>query len=185
VNLLGPVHHRSASAQADLAVVRSRDTLVAARTRLVNAVRGIVKATGHQLRRSATSAFAHKVLPLIPAELKPALLPLLRSIKALSEQIRRYDERIEQLTESKYPQTRLLQQVKGIGPLIALTYVGTVSAALSSRPHSSWDFSRRYHPVDPLRQQASRSRPGVCAGDRYRQDPVGDGNRFAACSRYD
>lgn len=126
VSLLGPVHHRSASAQADLAVVRSRDTLVAARTRLVNAVRGIVKTTGHQLPTSTTAAFAHKVLPMIPPELKPALLPLLRSIKALSEQIHRYDARVEQLAESKYPQTRLLQQVKGIGPLIALTYVLTL-----------------------------------------------------------
>ena len=97
VSLLGPVHHRSASAQADLAVVRGRDALVGARTRLVNAVRGIVKATGHRLPTSATSAFAQKVLPLIPTELKAALLPLLRSIKALTEQIHRCDERIAHL----------------------------------------------------------------------------------------
>jgi hypothetical protein len=42
----------------------------------VNAVRGIVKTTGHQLPTSTTAAFAHKVLPMIPTELKPALLPL-------------------------------------------------------------------------------------------------------------
>ena len=46
VSLLAPVHHRSASAQADLAVVRGRDTLVSARVQMVNAVRGLVKAMG-------------------------------------------------------------------------------------------------------------------------------------------
>jgi len=45
VSLLSPVWHRSAEAQADLAVVRSRDALVAARTQLINAVRGMVKST--------------------------------------------------------------------------------------------------------------------------------------------
>ena len=39
-SLLAPVEHRSAEAQADLAVVRSRDALVAARTQLINAARG-------------------------------------------------------------------------------------------------------------------------------------------------
>ena len=42
--LLSPVQHRSAAAQADLQVLRSRDALVRARTALINHVRGAVKA---------------------------------------------------------------------------------------------------------------------------------------------
>lgn len=46
VELLAPVRHRSARAQADLAVVRGRDALVAARTQLISACRSMVKAMG-------------------------------------------------------------------------------------------------------------------------------------------
>lgn len=62
---------------------------------------------------------------LIPSELKVAREPLLSSIAALTEQIAKADEQIAQLAEAKYPETKLLRQVKGVGPLIALTYVLT------------------------------------------------------------
>lgn len=126
VSLLSPVWHRSAEAQADLVVVRSRDALVAARTQLINAVRGMVKSTGGRLPTSTTAAFVAKIAELVPTELKLAVTPLLKSIRALSEQIRNYDTQIELLAEKKYPETKLLRQVKGVGPLIALTYVLTV-----------------------------------------------------------
>jgi transposase len=126
VNLLSPIQHRSAEVQADLAVIRGRDALVAARTQLVNATRGIVKSMGGRLPASTTAAFGEKAEPLIPAELKTALAPLLKSIRQLSEQIRRCDRRIAELSKKKYPATKLLQQVQGVGPLISLTYVLTI-----------------------------------------------------------
>jgi transposase len=124
--LLAPIHHRGAEAQADLAAVRSRDALVAARTQLINAVRGMVKAAGGRLPKSTTAAFSRKATALIPPELKPGLEPVLASIAALTEQIRRADEQVIRLAEEKYPETRLLRQVKGVGPLIALTFVLTL-----------------------------------------------------------
>ena len=48
--LLCPVKHRSAEAQADLTVIRARAALVRARTMLVNAVRGLTKSYGERLR---------------------------------------------------------------------------------------------------------------------------------------
>src|SRR5215472_15654598 len=103
VSLLSPVQHRSREVQADLAVVRSRDALVAARTQMINIVRGMVKSMGGRLPRSTTAAFAGKVNLLIPAELKTALRPLVRCIQTLTDQIRGYDERVEQLADKKYP----------------------------------------------------------------------------------
>ncbi|HEV2987864.1 MAG TPA: IS110 family transposase [Candidatus Angelobacter sp.] len=126
VSLLAPIQHRSAEAQTDLMVVRGRDALVAARTQLINAVRGVVKSTGERLPASTTAAFAAKVTPLIPAPLKSALAPLLESIQHLSEQIHRCEQRVEELAEKKYPETKLLRQVKGVGPLISLAYVLTL-----------------------------------------------------------
>jgi transposase len=43
LQLLSPVKHRSAKAQADLTVIRARAGLVRARTALVNTVRGLAK----------------------------------------------------------------------------------------------------------------------------------------------
>ena len=84
VNLLSPVQHRSSEVQADLAIIRSRDALVAARTQLINTVRGMVKSMGGRLPRSTTGVFAEKVGMLIPAELKAALEPLVRSIRLVA-----------------------------------------------------------------------------------------------------
>ena len=48
--LLYPVKHRSAQAQADLTVIRARAGLVRARTGLVNTARGLAKSYGERLR---------------------------------------------------------------------------------------------------------------------------------------
>ena len=97
VELLAPVRHRSARAQADLAVVRGRDALVAARTQLINACRGMVKAMGGRLPKCTTAAFVSKVKSSIPAELQAALRPLLASIRVLSEQIENCDRKVRSL----------------------------------------------------------------------------------------
>src|SRR5271168_699302 len=48
--LLSPVKHRSAKAQADLTLIRARAGLVRARTALVNTARGLAKSYGERLR---------------------------------------------------------------------------------------------------------------------------------------
>src|SRR5207247_9336143 len=48
--LLCPVKHRSAKAQADLTVIRARAGVVRARTALVNTARGLAKSYGERLR---------------------------------------------------------------------------------------------------------------------------------------
>jgi len=86
----------------------------------------MVKSNGGRLPTSTTAAFAVKIAALVPTQLKLAMAPLLKSIYALSQQMRCCDAQIERLAEKKYPQTKLLRQVKGVGPVIALTYVLTV-----------------------------------------------------------
>src|SRR5712672_4461004 len=48
--LLAPVKHRSAKAQADLTVIRARAGLVRSRTALINTARGLAKSYGERLR---------------------------------------------------------------------------------------------------------------------------------------
>jgi len=124
--LLAPFPHRQADSQTDLALVRSRDVLVRARVRLINHVRGTVKSVGGHLGTCSSVTFAAKALPDLPKELEPALAPLLQVITTLDEQIRSYDQKIEQLAKERYPETALLRQVAGVGALTALTYVLTL-----------------------------------------------------------
>lgn len=56
-------------------------------------------------------------------ELQAALEPLLAAIESLSERIREYHERIEGLAQESYPQGAPRKQVKGVGTLIALTFL--------------------------------------------------------------
>ena len=124
--LLCPVKHRSAKAQADLTVIRARAGLVRARTALVNTARGLAKSYGQRLRGcNVRNMNPEKAQDLSP-ELQAALEPLLAGIESLSERIREYNERIEQLAERNYPQVALLKQVKGVGTLIALTFLLTL-----------------------------------------------------------
>ncbi len=156
VSLLAPVQHRSAEAQTDLVVAQGRDALVAARTQLINAVRGVVKSSGARLPASTTAAFASKVAPLIPATLKLALDPLLQSIQSLSEQIHRCDRQVEELADKKYPETKLLRQVKGVGPLISLAYVLTLENPARFRRSRS---VRSYLGLQPKQSQSGDSTP--------------------------
>jgi transposase len=48
--LLAPVQHRSAQAQAHLMVIRARGGLVRARTSLINTARGLTESYGERLR---------------------------------------------------------------------------------------------------------------------------------------
>ena len=51
---------------------------------------------------------------------------MLAEIESLSERIAEYNDRIEALAQQSYPQVALLKQIKGVGTLIALTFLLTL-----------------------------------------------------------
>src|SRR5215217_5061304 len=124
--LLYSLNHRGEDPQAHLAIIRSREALVGSRTQLVNHVRGAVKSFGARLPKCPARSFHKKAAAHIPEALRPALGPILEQIGSLTERIRRYDRKLETLCEEHYPETQLLRQVEGIGPLTALTFVLTL-----------------------------------------------------------
>jgi transposase len=127
--LLCPVKHRSAKAQADLTVIRARAGLVRERTALVNTARGLAKSYGERLRGCNVRNMNPEKAEGLSPELQAALQPLLAALESLSERIAEYNERIEKLAQQSYPQVALLKQVKGVGTLIALTFLLTVEDA--------------------------------------------------------
>jgi transposase len=124
--LLSPVQHREVSVQRDLALLRSRDALVAARTMLVNHVRGVMKSFGKKLPACSTGFFSKVASTQIPQTLQPALSPVLEQIASLSQQIKQVNRTIQVLADDHYPQTKLLRQVNGIGPITSLAFVLTL-----------------------------------------------------------
>jgi transposase len=124
--LLCPLHHRGSQAQADLVILKSRDILVKSRTKLINHARGVVKANGERLPSCSTDSFVKRCTAHVPADLWPALEPIFNTISHLGEQIHELDAKIERMCREKYPETARLQQVPGVGPLTALSYVLTL-----------------------------------------------------------
>ena len=120
------IEHRSVEVRQDLVTLRARHAVVAVRKDLINTVRGLVKSMGTRLPKCSTESFAKKAEGALPTEVRDALLPLVRLVEALSSSIKGYDERIEKLATEKYPHTKLLRQVKGVGPLTSLAYVLTL-----------------------------------------------------------
>lgn len=153
--LLSPIRHRGEEAQVDLSMIRARAALVEARTMLVNSVRGLAKSYGDRLPNCHPNQVEEDLLGELSEPLRLALVPLLAQVRILTVQIHAYDRQIQQMVRERYPEAELLMQVKGVGPLIALTYMLTVD--------------------DPTRFQRGRD-AGCYVGLRPRQRQSGERN---------
>jgi transposase len=125
VELLAPISHRGRESQADLAVAKGRDILVATRTKLVNHIRGVLKSFGLQLPRCDAECFGRKTRELVPTELKAALDPIYEMLVVLEQQIREQDKTVERIAK-RYPDVEVVSQVNGVGTLTALVYILTI-----------------------------------------------------------
>jgi transposase len=123
--LLSPIRHRGAQAQADLAVIRARAELVEARTGLINCARGLVKPMGERLSKCDADQVGEELGENLSEAAQRTVKPLLKSIQAVTEQIKAYDQEIEEMAR-RYPGIDLLTQVYGVGTLIGLTYMLTI-----------------------------------------------------------
>lgn len=176
--LLSPLQHRNRQAQADLTMIKSRDMLVQTRTKLINHARGIVKAYGERLPKCSADSFAKRCKKEIPPDLIPALEPIFQAIIQLTGQIYEIDDKIDQLSLEKYPETKRLRQVPGVGPITALAYVLTIEDP------ARFSKSRQIRPflgLTPRRDQSGASDKQLCitkAGNKYLRQLL------VSCSQY-
>jgi transposase len=150
-HLLYPIHHRGAQAQSDLAVIKARDMLVKMRAMLITHARGTVKSAGKRITKSSAASFHIKLHKETPSELSDALKPLVVTTYELTRTIREYDELIEKLSKEKYPETKGLRAIRGVGPITALAFVLTLEES------SRFDKSRAVGPFLGLTPKRDKS----------------------------
>jgi len=166
--LLKPIQHRGERAQIHLLTVRSRAALVEVRTKLINAARGLTKAMGYRLPAAKADAVSSAILSGLPEALQAPLASLIQQVQSVNEQIRQLDEQMAEIAATHYgAETAKLQQVKGVGPVIALTLVLTLENA---ERFSSSRAVGCYLGLRPKQRQSGKSDPQLRIskeGDSY------------------
>ncbi|MFQ5974327.1 MAG: IS110 family transposase [Alphaproteobacteria bacterium] len=165
--LLGPIRHRGLSAQRDRALLAVRDGLVRCRALLVNQARGLAKPLGLRLPTCTTEGFASRMRREGLQEAFPGMPELVATIDELTLRIRALDRQIEAVSRERYPETELLRQVSGVGPVTALAYVLTIEDPQRFRRSRSVGA---YLGLRPRRRQSGEQDPLLRitkAGDPY------------------
>lgn len=124
--LLSPIEHRGEHSQVVRATLRARDALVRSRGLMINTIRGMVKSLGGRLPKCSVESFPTQAAPNVPKALSAAVIPLLDTIKRLNQKVAAYDKLLERTAKKDHPETELLRQVPGVGPLTSLAYVVTI-----------------------------------------------------------
>lgn len=127
--LLRPIQHRSERTQRHMGVLRARDQVVRARTAMINHVRGSAKASGTRLSAASGESFPDRAEAELLPSLRSTLGPVLALIRQMTATIRHFDQEIEVLCAKEHPETALLQQVSGVGPVTSLAFVLVIERA--------------------------------------------------------
>jgi len=120
-----PSVHIASQQSRDLKTMSGmRETLVTSRTKLINSVRGWLRATARRPRAGCSATFPKRVRELVP-ELPAHVGRLLDMIEEVSAQIDGADRELMQFAKSDSTCRRLMS-VPGIGPVVAVRYRAAV-----------------------------------------------------------
>lgn len=124
--LLRPVKLRGDSCRESRALLHTRDMLVRTRTKLVTFLRGQVKCFGGRIPACSAAAFHKKAGKHVPAPAREFAEPVLEMLAELEIRIRALDRQVEAASKKRHPETAVLRQVRGVGPVLALAFVATI-----------------------------------------------------------
>lgn len=181
--LLSPIRHRGEQAQEHLAMIRARAVLVDGRTALVNNARGTTKAFGERIGKCDADQMRVEKLEGLPEGVQAALKPVLLVVERMTEEIQGYDKKLAEIARKEYPETALLEQVTGVGLLIALTFILTLDDAQRFR------YSRDvgcFLGLRPQRHESGESQPqlGITKeGDVYLRRLLVQGAHYILSAR--
>jgi transposase len=95
---------------------------------MINAARGLVKPLGERLKKCDADQVTVGLAGSLSEDVRKIVEPVLKVVEQISEQIGECDEELAKMAK-RYPEVKVLQQVYGVGPLIALTFVLTLDDA--------------------------------------------------------
>ena len=117
------VWQRSELIQRQRGHLRVRRALVEARAGFIVTIRGLLRSFGVRVASCRSDRFAARCqASAIPPELSEVITPLLAAIRDLDARIAAMDEVVEQVGHL-YPAVGSLQDIPGVGPVVALAYV--------------------------------------------------------------
>jgi transposase len=125
-DLLRPIKLRGESCRATRALLHARDQLVRMRTKLVTFTRGQVKCFGGRVPACSAESFHKRAGAYVPEPLRDVIDPILETLTQLGASIRAFDKEIERISQERHPETGVLRQVRGVGPVLALAYAATI-----------------------------------------------------------
>ncbi len=130
---LPSVHIPSSVARERKALCTSREVLVAARTKLINSVRGWMRTCGNKTSRRGSGLFTSRMKELHD-QLPNHIQRIFTVIEELTVQIRQADKEVEAIAKSDETCIRLMT-VPGVGPITSVRFASAVDDA--TRFHSS------------------------------------------------
>ena len=156
--LLCPIHHRSEETQRLRGMLRVRRTLVNTRTACLNTARGLLRSFGYRVPGQRPERLARALTTgKVPEELCGLVAPLVATALELDEKVQALDGEVADVGRS-FPEVARFQQVPGIGPLVALSYVLCIEDP--SRFRTSRDIPSFLGLRPRMRESAERSHFG-------------------------
>ena len=148
-------HRVSAAQRVVRQVLRTRRQLVQMRSGTISLIRSLLRQRGYRVGSGASETVPTRVARLaLPDDLVHVLGPLLRTVTALSTELRALDAQLEQQAAAD-PVVARLRTVPGVGPIVALSVrafiddvarfpdAAHVSAALGLVPREDSSAERR------------------------------------------
>ena len=127
--LFHPVELRQEERHRLLQLLKMRDVLVASRTKLANAVRGLCKANGVFLPKCSAESLPDRA-DAIPSGDREMFEPVLEEIASLTGRIRRLDGMIRRHAEEHFREDiELLRTIPGIGLVTSTCFVAAIPSA--------------------------------------------------------
>jgi transposase len=119
--------HRTSDRQRDVrAHLLVRETLVRTRSKYISFIGALARREGCRIKAGPSPSFARRVeLAGLPAHTLAQIEPLLVMLKALNEQIKAADKRVEEIAKADEVVQRLCS-VPGVGPVVATTFAATL-----------------------------------------------------------
>jgi transposase len=122
---LPTVHVPSSESRERKALCAARDSLVQARTQMVNHVRGALRTQRVQIVTGKVETFVTRVRKSVAKPLPSSLEPVMSAIEQMNEHIATLDKSLESIAKTD-PLCHRLMSVPGVGPVTAIRFVATL-----------------------------------------------------------